>query len=338
MKIPKISVIVPIWNVEKYFDRCMQSLINQTLFDIEFILVDDESPDNCPNMCDEYAKHDARIKVIHKKNEGLGLARNSGLEVATGEYVAFVDSDDFLDVRMYETLYNIALQNNSDAVYCNSNRFYNESKIEVRKDVEVQEQYRTREEVDGFLMNLIGPLPERKHDAMYTVSVWHAIYKRELFNKYNILFVSERQIISEDVIFDIDFLSKAEKIVYIPDALYYYCVNNDSLSQKNRSDRYDKVKYFLNEVNRRLADLYPVDYYIMHYFRQQFICMRIMMKWAVKCPQSGLTLQHILNDIYWKNLLNNYPYWRMDFKHRLFFYCMKKRKYIGLQIALRYFI
>ena len=85
---PKISIIVPIYNVEAYLDRCMQSLIMQTLREIEIIMVDDESPDNCPTICDNYAKQDSRIKVIHKKNGGLGFARNSGLEIATGKYIA----------------------------------------------------------------------------------------------------------------------------------------------------------------------------------------------------------------------------------------------------------
>lgn len=92
MENPKVSIIVPIYNVEKYLDRCMESLLNQTLEDIEIIMVDDGSPDNCPKMCDEYAKKDARIKVVHKKNGGLADARNAGLDVATGKYVAFVDS------------------------------------------------------------------------------------------------------------------------------------------------------------------------------------------------------------------------------------------------------
>lgn len=97
MSNPKVSIIVPIYNVEKYLDRCMASLLNQTLEDIEIIMVDDGSPDRCPKMCDEYAKKDSRVKVVHKKNGGLGYARNSGLDVATGEYVAFVDSDDYVD-------------------------------------------------------------------------------------------------------------------------------------------------------------------------------------------------------------------------------------------------
>ena len=100
MERPKVSIIVPIYNVERFLDRCMDSLLNQTLKDIEIIMVDDGSPDNCPQMCDEYAKNDSRVKVIHKKNAGLGMARNSGLEIATGEYVAFVDSDDYVDCHM----------------------------------------------------------------------------------------------------------------------------------------------------------------------------------------------------------------------------------------------
>ena len=97
----KVSIIVPVYNVEKYIDRCMKSLMNQTLHEIEIILVDDGSPDSCPQMCDEYAKQDTRVKVIHKENAGLGYARNSGLEIATGEYVAFVDSDDYVDTQMF---------------------------------------------------------------------------------------------------------------------------------------------------------------------------------------------------------------------------------------------
>ena len=96
MKQPKISIIVPIYNVEKYLDECMLSLLNQTLKDIEIILVDDESPDNCPKMCDDYAKKDKRVIVIHKKNGGQVSARQAGLDAAKGEYLMFLDSDDYI--------------------------------------------------------------------------------------------------------------------------------------------------------------------------------------------------------------------------------------------------
>ena len=105
MNTPLISVIVPVYNVEKYLPRCIDSILNQTYKNLEIILVDDGSPDNCPAICDEYATKDSRIKVVHKKNGGLSAARNAGLKVAEGKFVGFVDSDDYIENNMYETLF-----------------------------------------------------------------------------------------------------------------------------------------------------------------------------------------------------------------------------------------
>ena len=119
MQQPKISIIIPVYNVEKYLKRCVESLTNQTLKDIEIILVDDESTDSSPIICDELAKQDARIKVIHKKNEGAGLSRNVALKIAEGEYIGFVDSDDFVAEDMFESLLNTAEKYGSDLVLSN---------------------------------------------------------------------------------------------------------------------------------------------------------------------------------------------------------------------------
>ena len=104
-----IAVVLPIYNVEKYLDRCLDRIVNQTYKNLEIILVDDGATDNCPSMCDEWAKKDSRIKVIHKKNAGLGMARNTGIENATGEYICFFDSDDYVDKNMYKKLYDLQL-------------------------------------------------------------------------------------------------------------------------------------------------------------------------------------------------------------------------------------
>ncbi len=101
----KVSVVVPVYNVEKYLERCIESIRNQTLEDIEIILVDDGSPDNCPKICDGFAEKDSRIKVIHKKNGGLSSARNAGIYAATGEYIGYIDSDDYAEPDMFEILY-----------------------------------------------------------------------------------------------------------------------------------------------------------------------------------------------------------------------------------------
>ena len=114
---PLISVIVPVYNVEKYLDRCVNSLLNQTIDNIEIILVDDGSPDLCPQMCDKYASIHSNIKVVHKQNAGLGMACNTGLNIAVGEYVAFVDSDDWVDNNMYKQMTDIASSHEADIVF-----------------------------------------------------------------------------------------------------------------------------------------------------------------------------------------------------------------------------
>ena len=114
---PLISVIVPIYNVEKYLARCVDSIVNQTYKNLEIILVDDGSPDRCPQMCDDYAEKDSRIKVVHKKNGGLSDARNAGMAVATGEYISFIDSDDWIETSMFELLLNNIFQYDCEIHY-----------------------------------------------------------------------------------------------------------------------------------------------------------------------------------------------------------------------------
>ena len=168
----KVSIIVPIYNVEKYLDRCMQSLLGQTLKDIEIIMVDDGSPDGCPALCDEYVRRDARVKVIHKQNAGLGYARNAGLDVATGEYVAFVDSDDYVDLEMYEKLYVTAIRTGSDVVYCGFNRYYSENNVIHYANVNSEHVYKG-EDVNQLLLDFISSSPKCKKDWKYEMSVWH---------------------------------------------------------------------------------------------------------------------------------------------------------------------
>lgn len=229
MKTPKISIIVPIYNVEQYLDRCLSSLVNQTLKDIEIILVDDGSPDKCPQMCDEYAKIDSRIKVIHKKNAGLGYARNSGIETASGEYIAFVDSDDYVDVKTYEKLLQFANNNKCDAVFCGFKIQTPNGKWISSNEV-IKDTIWTGQEINTFMLNMIASGARVKKERLYQMSVWHAIYRRSIITSNNILFPSEREVVSEDIPFQVDFLTNSDKIGYIKDCLYSYCFNSTSLS------------------------------------------------------------------------------------------------------------
>lgn len=163
---PKISVIVPVYNVEKYLDRCMQNLLNQTLQDIEIILVDDESPDNAPKMCDNYAQSDSRVHVIHKKNQGLGLARNSGLAIAKGEFVAFVDSDDYIDLNTFEWLYNQSLKNSFDAIFYRFKQFSDVKDVKIEYPRDTVKAYVGKEETQLLAMEMIASLPSEKMTGM----------------------------------------------------------------------------------------------------------------------------------------------------------------------------
>ena len=251
MSVLKISIIIPVYNVEKYLDKCVQSAINQTLQDIEIILVDDESPDGCPLLCDEYAKQDSRIKVVHKKNGGLGFARNSGLEVATGEYVTFLDSDDFVDLYTYEHLYNIAKAENLDAIYYKFKRFVNEDEVEQAVPCNEIRKYENAN-VKELMLDIISSEPSAKVDHKIHCSSCTAMYRLEIIKKNNVRFHSERELISEDLIFNLDFLKHANKVAFNNGAHYHYRVNPASLTSTIRTDRIEKNFILYEYINIHL--------------------------------------------------------------------------------------
>ena len=236
MKVPNVSIIIPCYNVEPYLDRCMETILRQTLKDIEIILVNDCSPDRVPLMCDEWSRKDARIKVIHKeKNEGLGFARNAGLDVATGEYVAFVDSDDYVDTTMFARLYEKAQETRADIVYCGVKREVIQGKFVDVRDFNEQTTFE-KDELQELSLRYVDPTTGER----LFMSVWHSIYKRATVG--SLRFLSERVVCSEDLPFQVAMLLKSNRVTYIPDAQYYYCLNGSSLS--NTFDFEKCFRYF----------------------------------------------------------------------------------------------
>lgn len=273
---PLISVIVPVYKVEKYLNRCVNSLLNQTLLDIEVVLVNDGSPDSCPCICDDFSRIDNRVKVVHKTNQGLGYARNSGLDIATGEFVAFCDSDDYVKLDAYKTLYEVAKRSNADVVY---GSFYKETAPGVWKEERKEENECVFEnqEVKDYLLDMIACAPfvpiERKHDMSSCMS----IYKKSIIDKFNIRFLSERENASEDTVFNVDFLLNASKIVVVPYSFYYYCLNDTSLTQTFLPEKLDKFAVLRNQLIKRLKDLDPlhqrVNRFYIGYARSYVICL-----------------------------------------------------------------
>ena len=209
-----ISVIVPIYNVEKYLDRCVDSIINQTYKNLEIILVDDGSPDNCPQMCDDYAKKDRRIKVVHKENGGLSDARNVGMKVATGEYVSFIDSDDYVSLDFYETLLETIVDNDSDIVECGVVKFYENEKFDkYNNDLKVT-NYDTVDALDG----LISESPFKQH-------VWNKLYKSSV--ALDIPYAVGK--LNEDEFWTYQIFGKAKKVTRIYKTMYYYFQRGSSI-------------------------------------------------------------------------------------------------------------
>ena len=188
MQNPKVSIIVPVYNAEKYLERCVNSLRNQTLKDIEIILVDDSSTDASLEICNQMAIDDSRIKVIHKANEGAGLARNAALAIASGEYIGFVDSDDFVEFNMFETLYDKAVMYSSDLVmsgviFVDGNMFSEKGECIRKTYFEKDTHFDTEEALKKLRMGIVGSLPEDADDSKYGMSIWKNLFKLELIKK-----------------------------------------------------------------------------------------------------------------------------------------------------------
>ena len=219
-----VSIIVPVYKVEEYLPRCIESLINQTYKDIEIILVDDGSPDNCPKFCDEYAKKDERIKVIHKQNGGLSSARNAGIEHAKGEFISFVDSDDWVDSKFINCLYESIVSNDADFSSCVFCRTMGE---EDRKLFAEAEEIVTDKK---FICAM--------DESSYTGYACNKLYKRNIIVD-NEIFFDETIFNGEDFPFVFEYLTYADKGVFIRQDLYFYFSRPTSIMHTVKiSERY----------------------------------------------------------------------------------------------------
>ena len=240
MEQPLVSIVVPIYNVEKYLDRCIESIVKQTYQNIEIILVDDGSPDHCPAMCDEWAGKDARIKVVHKQNAGLGMARNTGMDHAEGKYIFFFDSDDYVDCTIVEKCVASAEQNEADAVVFGRCDVYDDGRVSPKKITSSKLFFHEEEIKNELLPGMFT------YKMGFGVSVWGKMYRFEAFKKLGIRFVSEREIISEDAYFALVFFSKIQIVSIVPEALYFYYKRGTSLSRMYKADRQQKNDIFLS--------------------------------------------------------------------------------------------
>ena len=347
MQNPKVSIIVPVYNAEKYLERCVNSLRNQTLKDIEIILVDDSSTDASLEICNQMAEKDSRIKVIHKANEGAGLARNAALAIASGEYIGFVDSDDFVELNMFESLYDKAVMYSSDLVmsgviFVDGNIFSEKGKCIRKTYFEKDTHFDTEEALKKLRMGIVGSLPEDADDSKYGMSIWKNLFKLELIKKNNLKFQSEREIFSEDALFMIDYISCIKKATGISDAFYNYLRNEDSISKSYKKDRFEKSLAFMNEVEKRFKKDIKSDEYRVYTDRFWQAMCRVLCSQEIMYAQDNdikysvlkERLKMICTHSRTLNALKKYPIWKLPLKQGVFAFGVKHKLYFLLKLLV----
>ena len=221
-----VSIIIPVYKVEKYIDRCVTSIINQTYKNLEIILVDDGSPDNCGKICDDYAKMDERIKVIHKENGGLSDARNVGIESAKGNYISFVDSDDFIEKDMIELLLKEIEENNCDISICGYYKTYIDKDEIIDNSKEI------------FIMNNIEAIDKMNMLGSYDVSAWGKLFNINLIKdtRFPVGKLSEDWFVMYKIFYN------ASRICYNPNPKYHYVQRAGGISKNNPRINYDAIQ------------------------------------------------------------------------------------------------
>lgn len=244
---PAISVIVPVYNTQKFLEKCLESIINQTFKDIEIICINDGSTDNSMSILNDYSEKDSRIKIINQKNAGLSCARNTGINNAKGEYIGFVDSDDWIDLDFFEKLYNAAKNYDADIASAGIKRVRS---YKWKYNLKIKEEEVTENTDRKFVL---CDVPEKCY-------VWNKIYRLEKIKQFSLYF--EAGIYFEDRCFTCEALSKLKRLVVVPDTYYNYWTNPNSIVKSKSTKKTQDAKY-TNEKMMKILKLNNIN--LEHY-------------------------------------------------------------------------
>lgn len=260
MKQTAISIIIPVYNAENYLRRCIDSVLSQSFTEFELILVDDGSKDKSPQICDEYASQDTRVRVIHKANGGVSAARNDGLDIAKGEYVTFIDSDDWVEREYLETLSNYR---NYDIVFFSHRMIYEDSYA-------AEFVFEEKTGNDNDIWSVVSSLKSNATNKNFYGYTWNKMFRRFIIEEFNIRFVEELRV-SEDEVYTLDYCTHANSIKVLPVCLYNYRVLGTGLTAtRNSAAEYAKLANsylaILNrEKNDQIDDVYIPDVIVRFY-------------------------------------------------------------------------
>jgi len=307
----------------------MDTILNQTLKEVELILVDDGSTDGSGDLCDEYQEIDDRVIVIHKQNAGLGMARNTGLEIAQGKYIGFADSDDFIDINMYESLYKQMEKDQSDTCFC---RYYNVSKtgkISVAPEAYKQTVYRGDSIKKQLMLGMIGALPESNNDVDIGMSVWKGLYSAEVIRQHKICFPSEKKYISEDIIFHMSYLQSAKQVSVIQNKYYYYCDNGSSLTKSYNAERFIKEKILFKKEEDELSKIFSEGEYKNRLYKAFIGRVRRCLTQEVHSnpnkKMANNNIMKICSDTLVQDILEDFKYQKINYKKQIINILIRKK-------------
>lgn len=265
----KVSVVVPVYNAEKYIDRCINSIITQTLEDIEIILINDGSRDKSLEICKKYEYIDSRVRVIDKSNSGVSSSRNLGIDISTGEYITFIDSDDWIEPNMIENLYIKAKEYKGSIVISNYFRNYiNEQHI---INLNIKDEYLEKNEIkEKLIFPLIGKqYIDEKDNILGFRSPWAKLFRLDIIKEHKIRF-KEELTIYEDALFNIEFLSKVNKVIIDKNAYYHYFNNSNSTLNS-----YNENCWIINKNYIELVSEFLIQNNYKNQIGNRFIFMKL---------------------------------------------------------------
>lgn len=339
MRSPRLSVIVPMFKSERYLPRCAESLRSQTLDDIEIIFVDDGSPDRCGELAEGYAHEDPRISVVRRSNGGPASARNAGMAVATGEYLAFADSDDWVEPDLCERLYVAAEQSGADIVYTGFKLVCHDVVTQTREHPCAGRTLHGQREIFSVRRGFFGAAADNVADDPTPVSVWGAIYRRSLIEKNGIRFVN---VFSEDRFFNIDACRAAERVTCISGSPY--CYRNDDQPSVTKTFGRERLEEFFRAfwLLGLFADDEPDEFWdechersdrcVIDYGR---VLVRIIEASSLEDVEKVSYVREVLNQHALRRACRGFPFYRLPRRQALFFLVLRLRLVCAARLLMK---
>lgn len=336
-----VSIIVPIYNAEKYLEKCISSIINQTYSNLEIILINDGSKDKSIDICNKYAKMDNRIIVIDKENEGVSIARNKGIQIANGEWISFIDADDWIEPNMYEVMLSKSKNKELDVVICNC--YINKNNNEVKNSfLTLNDTFYNKEEINVFQRKFLCKGIKKYKPYVWGIGApWCKLYRSKLIKENDIKFVPGLTR-NEDGLFNLYIFEYAKKLLYVSECLYHYRILSSSLShgkqenivkntEKNLdelikfADKFNKDEIFVNGVYSRIIT--STQQYLQYLFFYD-----INIKSYKKKKKEILNLMK--QDRY-HTACKKFSYSTMTFFEKIYCFCFKHKLILSLLLLVK---